>query len=64
MYYFEIALFIDVVLNKTVSLSQDYLHKEWNELEGLDLKNRGFEMAFGFSGGELPANIGTWDIYY
>jgi hypothetical protein len=50
--------------NKTVSLSQDWTHKDHNDSEGLDLKERGFEMAFGFLGEQLPPTIGTWNIYY
>ena len=50
MYYFEIALFIDVVNNKTVALSQDKQYVNLEDAKEMNLKEMGFDMAFGFLG--------------
>jgi hypothetical protein len=37
---------------------------EDRDFTGLHLKERGFDMAFGFLNNEIPREIGSWNIYY
>ena len=64
LWFFQIKLAIDVIMEKTVMMSQDYQFRSLDTADELPMGERGFEMAFGFLDKPLPREYGSWKLTY